>query len=86
MKQETESLDQQIERLKQNSAYVATSYRLAPDELTALKQALVMFAKCNERLARKLMALEAIRPRIIDVDGRKIRWDAPDDMVPLDVF
>jgi len=32
------------------------------------------------------MALEAIRPRIIDVDGRKIRWDAPSELVPLDVF
>ena len=86
MSKEAEPLDQQIDRLRQTSAYVATSYRLAADEITALKQSLVLFAEANERLAKKLMSLEAIRPRIVDVDGRKMRWDAPDEMVPVDVF
>lgn len=85
-KPDATSLDQQIEMLRQNSSYVATSYRLAPDELTALKQALVLFAEANERLAAKLCFAESIRPRIVDVDGRKIRWDAPSELVPIDNF
>lgn len=77
-------LDEQILVLRQNSSYVSTSYRLAPDELTALKQSLVLFAEANARLVERLCLLESIKPRIIDVDGRKIRWNAPDNMVPVE--
>jgi len=86
MEKSTETLDQQIEQLRQTSSYVSSSYRLANNELTALKQSLVLFAEANALLAKRLMALEAIRPRIVDVDGRKLRWDAPDEIVPVDVF
>lgn len=77
-------LDEQILVLRHNSSYVSTSYRLAPDELTALKQSLVLFAEANARLVDRLCLLESIKPRIVDVDGRKIRWNAPDNMVPVE--
>lgn len=79
-------LDEQILALRQNSTYVSTSYRLAPDELTALKQSLVLFAEANATLVQRICDLESICPRIIDVDGRKIRWNAPDNLVPVESF
>jgi hypothetical protein len=80
------SLDAQIERLRETSAYVATAYRIAASETEALKQSLVLFAEANERLVKRLCELEAIVPRRVDVDGRKLRWDAPDDRVPISNF
>jgi len=80
------SLDDQVQRLRETISYVATSYRVAANENEALKQSLVLFAEANERLVKRLCELEAIVPRIVDVDGRKIRWDAPSELVPISHF
>lgn len=80
------SLDAQVERLRETSVYVATAYRIAASETEALKQSLVLFAEANERLVKRLCEIEAIVPRRVDVDGRKLRWDAPDDLVPISHF
>lgn len=84
MAEQSVPLDEQILALRQNSTFVSTSYRLAPDELTALKQSLVLFAEANARLVKRVCELESIRPRIIEVDGRKIRWNAADNLVPVE--
>lgn len=84
MAEKSVPLDEQILALRQSSTYVSTSYRLCPDELTALKQSLVLFAEANVQLVKRVCELESICPRIVDVDGRKIRWNAPDNMIPVE--
>ena len=79
-------IDKTIAELRQNSSIVSTAFRLAATDIDALKHAVVLFAESNERLVKRLCELEAIVPRIVDVDGRKIRWDAPDDAIPVSNF
>jgi hypothetical protein len=78
-----ELVDSQIADLKQLSSIVSSCYRMAPDEITALKYSLIMFSEANEKLIRRISELESICPRITDADGRKIRWDAPDSAIPV---
>lgn len=81
-----ELIDLQIDKLKESSSYVSSCYRMAPDEITALKYSLIMFAEANERLIRRVCELESICPRIVDADGRKIRWDASDSIIPVNLI
>jgi hypothetical protein len=78
-----ELINIQIDNLKQLSSCVSSCYRMAPDEITALKYSLIMFAEANEKLIERISELESICPRITDADGRKIRWDAPDSAIPV---
>lgn len=52
---------------------------------SALKVMVVVLSDRNGDTIKRLAAAEAIKPRRIKLpDGRIARWDAPDDMVPIE--
>lgn len=54
------------------------------EEVEALKMCVVLLASQKQHLMNKLADAEALVPRRHELpDGRVVRWDAPDDCVPV---
>ena len=75
-----------FDELARNSPLVARVVRFIADgdnEVDALKMLVVMMCETNAELAKRLMAAESIAPKIMSVDGKRVRWDAPDEFVKV---
>lgn len=54
------------------------------DEVETLKIAIVVLVKSNEKYKEQLEKLERIRPRLFFQNGAFNRWDAPDELLPIE--
>ena len=81
------SISDRFEQLRQNDVTVATvmhhAGRIGLDTVDALRYALLAMAEARTELAKRVLRAEQISPKIVVVDGKKFRWDAPDELVEL---
>lgn len=77
----------EFDELANRSAVVysaVAAIRKGGDEGLILRQLVVALWSAWNDAASKLLDLDAIKPRRVDLgEGRIVRWDAPDEAVPV---
>ena len=82
-------VDEQFKQLILTNSVASAVMRLTSrgvgdyTEMQAMRLLAVMLGESNARLVKQVTELKGICPQIIEGDGVRHRWDAPDEFVPV---